>query len=124
VRMQPDDDDLLSPPEEHEVFAAKHQPPVLPQHNHIYHISMHTMMKSTPEYAKWSLQQKQWFDNHISDHMAQLARQQEAALQQAAQVGMGGMPPQPQQGAQAPRPIGPAGEINQGRQIAGQNQGF
>jgi len=124
VIMQPDDDELLSAEQEHDVFAAKHQPPVLPQHNHVAHIGKHTMFKATPQYAKWSVQQKQWLESHIKEHLLEMSKQQEAALQEAAQVGLGGQPSQPgQPPGRAPTARPPAGQANQLRQQAGQNQG-
>jgi len=125
VNIEPDAEDLLSAREEHQVLAAKHNPPVLSQHNHIAHIGQHTMFKAEPEYKKWSIQQKEMLETHISDHLSQIARQQEAALQQAAQVGLGGQPPgqQPNQPGRVPAPRPPATQSAALQQAAGQNQG-
>jgi hypothetical protein len=121
VHMQPDADDLLSAREEHQVIDANHRPPVLPQHNHVAHVGQHTMFKATPEYKTWSVQQQAILDSHMNDHMSQIARQMEAATQQAAQMGLGGQPQGPPGGA-APR-AAPVGETGALQRMAGQNQG-
>jgi len=121
INMQPDADDLLSPLEELKVIAANHNPPVLPQHNHMYHISVHTMFKTTPDYKKMSVQQKAILETHLGNHFEQMSRQQEKALQAASQVAMGAPPPQ-QQAGRAPRPAAVTG-ADALRQEAGYNQG-
>jgi len=69
------------------------------------------------------VQQKKWLENHIKKHMMEMSKQQEALLQQAAQVGMGGPMPAPPPGASPPRPVPPSGAADQMRQFAGVNQG-
>jgi len=102
VLMEPDEEDMISAAEENELFYRSHTTDVLPQHNHVAHVAVHTEFTKSKDYSKMTPQQQSRVQQHIKKHYQFAARMFEAQTQQQQKIALGGQPP-PQQAGSVPR---------------------